>query len=303
MQRPNIQLHGSLNQARAYETATVLPSGQVLVVGGQNSNGSAISTSELYTPSSGTFSFTASLQHGRSNHTATYLPSINKVLITGGWDSNHNSLSTAELYDVNTGTFSGTGSMGQARAFHSATLIKRGIQGGPIGFVLIAGGQIGSTETSSTELYNPATGQFSPAANMSSPRSGHTATLLTNGETILIAGGISGKVVLNTAEEYDSEGNQFIGTIHMPAGVVSHTATLLQTDEVLISGGDTYAGTRYVASNSNQIYEPNGLFGLGGNLQDARFGHSSTLLNNGQVLIAVASLVQTRCTIQLNFSL
>src|ERR1700757_3394544 len=61
-----------------------------------------------------------------------------------------------------------------ARADHSSTLL-------PNGKVLIAGGFGGSgTESNpfrSTELYNPKTGTFESAADMSVGRSGHTATL------------------------------------------------------------------------------------------------------------------------------
>ena len=62
-------------------TATLLPIGKVLVAGG--SNGSDLSSAELYDPASGTWTATGSLGTARSFHTATLLPN-GKVLVAGG---------------------------------------------------------------------------------------------------------------------------------------------------------------------------------------------------------------------------
>jgi hypothetical protein len=58
------------------------------------------------------------------------------------------------------------------------------------GRVLIArgdNGQFGSDALTSAEIYNPATGRFTPTGSMSHPHAGQ-ATLLSNGK-VLIAGG------------------------------------------------------------------------------------------------------------------
>ena len=75
---------GSLGTARYDHTATLLPSGKVLVAGGQN-NGRHLSSAELYDPASGTWTATGSLGTARHAHTATLLPS-GKVLVAGGID-------------------------------------------------------------------------------------------------------------------------------------------------------------------------------------------------------------------------
>ena len=62
------------------------------------------------------------------------------------------------------------------------------------GMVLIAGGQGSAGALLSAELYNPATGTFTPTGSLNTARVYHTATLLNNG-TVLIAGG------------YDNNGN------------------------------------------------------------------------------------------------
>src|SRR5436190_4072426 len=62
---------GSLNTAREQHTATLLPSGKVLVAGGYNFNlGGPLSSAELYDPASGTWTATGSLNARRYYHTA-----------------------------------------------------------------------------------------------------------------------------------------------------------------------------------------------------------------------------------------
>ena len=77
---------GSLGTARYAHTATLLPSGKVLVAGGIRYGSSALSSAELYDPASGTWTATGSLGTARANHTATLLPS-GKVLVAGGFNS------------------------------------------------------------------------------------------------------------------------------------------------------------------------------------------------------------------------
>src|SRR6266478_6194190 len=72
-------------------------------------------------------------------------------------------------------SFTAVGSMSSARYFHTATLLGNGK-------VLIAGGSGpvtgGFGTTKSAELYDPATGTFTPVGDMISDRDSHTATLL-----------------------------------------------------------------------------------------------------------------------------
>jgi Bacterial Ig-like domain (group 2)/Galactose oxidase, central domain len=82
---------GSMTAARSLHTATLLPSGKVLVAGGGDDN----STAEVYDPATGYFSITGGMEIGRSGHTATLLPN-GSVLVAGG--GIFAGLASAELY-------------------------------------------------------------------------------------------------------------------------------------------------------------------------------------------------------------
>jgi len=189
---------GSLNTARYLHTATLLNNGMVLVAGGYDSSG-WLTSAELYNPAYGTFSYTTgSLNTARYLHTATLLNN-GMVLIAGGGNSSAPAIASAELYNPATSTFTTTGNLSTPRYLQTATLLNNGM-------VLIAGGRnMGSNgfyPLASAELYNLATGTFTPASNLNTARWGHTATLLYNG-MVLLAGGYDDPVgYLSSAELY-----------------------------------------------------------------------------------------------------
>ena len=90
---------GSMGRPRELHTATLLPSGKVLVAGGY-SNG-YLASAELYDPATGLWTATGSMGPPRDEHTATLLPS-GKVLVAGGRRI-IGSLGSAELYDPDLG--------------------------------------------------------------------------------------------------------------------------------------------------------------------------------------------------------
>jgi hypothetical protein len=71
---------GSMLPPRTGHTATLLPNGKVLMVGGSSAESE---TNELYDPATGAFSVTAHLGWNRAWHTATLLGD-GRVLIAGG---------------------------------------------------------------------------------------------------------------------------------------------------------------------------------------------------------------------------
>ena len=235
---------GAMNVARSGQTATLLPDGQVLVAGGGcNGHGygcdagsfeATLSSAELYNPATGTWARTGSMKSGRQFFTATLLKN-GQVLAAGGFnncdDDFCSDVTTADLYNPATGTWTQTGSMHGAREQHSATLL-------PDGDVLVAGGLneggfcCSQFEYSSAELYNPATGTWTPTASMAVKHAGQTATLLPNGWVLVAGGGTP------VAEIYEPGPGIWVSPGAMSTARTHQTATLLPDGRVLVAGGD-----------------------------------------------------------------
>jgi hypothetical protein len=170
---------------RRSQSATLLNNGKVLVAGGTDNLGNVFAEAELFDPVGGTFSLTGNMQSARYLYEATLL-NDGRVLVTGGLvDVNGNVLATAEaeLFDPASGSFAPMGSMTIRRYLHTATLLSDGK-------VLVAGGvddTTGSNPSAGAELFDPTSSNFTPTGSMGTPRSSHTATLLTDG-TVLVTG-------------------------------------------------------------------------------------------------------------------
>jgi hypothetical protein len=89
---------GAMTDSRYDHSGTLLPNGQVLIVGGANSAPAVpLPWVDLYTPSASAFSRTGSLPAGRYLHTTIALPN-GLTLVTGGLDSSGNALASALVY-------------------------------------------------------------------------------------------------------------------------------------------------------------------------------------------------------------
>ncbi len=165
-----------------------------------------------------------------------------------------------------------TGSMSKPRRSHTATLLGSGK-------VLVAGGNDGSTNYSSAELYDPATGTWTTTGSMSTARYDSAATLLGSGK-VLVAGGNDGSTYLSSAELYNPATGKWATTGSINTGRHEHTATLMGSGKVLVAGGSG-------GGSSAELYDPaKGTWTATGSMNQGRRGHTATLLKTGKVLVA-----------------
>lgn len=267
-----------MTAARQNQTATLLPSGKVLVAGGWN-GGSALASAEVFDPATGSWLGIGSMTTNRYYHTATMLPN-GKVLVAGGKDSRGDTLATTELFDPFTGTWTNTGAMNTSRYFHTATLLASGQ-------VMVVGGYNGNV-LASVEIYDPATGVWSVTNSLNVGRGNHTATLLQNGQ-VLVAGGWNGNIseIGNpSAEIFDPNTGAWTVTNSMNTARQNHTATLLPNGQVLLAGGAAATGS----TNSAELFNPaNGNWTTIVSMITKRETHAATLLPNGEVLLTGGS--------------
>ena len=181
--------------ARSGHTTVLLWNGTVLVAGGYNSDQDTdLAGAEIYSPSTATWSSTASMGTPRRRQQAIRLPGP-RVLIAGGGGFTTPYRRTAEIYHPAAGTWTYTRSMITARANFASVLL-------PGGTVLAVGGtKVGFNSLASAEIYDPAARRWAATASMSTARQGHTATLLRNG-TVLVAAGAGSGNVFDAAEIY-----------------------------------------------------------------------------------------------------
>ncbi|HTY88171.1 MAG TPA: kelch repeat-containing protein, partial [Candidatus Acidoferrum sp.] len=270
----------TMTTGRNWQTASLLPNGQVLQVAGFQNGPGQLAGMELFDSASGAWLPTTNRLHvARWGHTATMLPG-GRIVVAGGI-SVYGVTNSTEVYDSTNATWTTNGGMNNGRAFHTATLL-------PNNEVLVVGGEASSfpPSLSSVELYDLVSGTWTATNSLITARYGHTATLLPNGK-VLIAGGYTGNGTsgyLSSAELYDPVTGTWMATGSLNTARISPTATLLSNGKALLAGGNNSTSGNL---SSAELYDPaTGTWAATGPLTTARYGHTATLLPNGKVLVA-----------------
>jgi N-acetylneuraminic acid mutarotase len=266
----------------------VLDNGQVLVIGGASgpSSTSAVAAVEVFDPQSQRWAAAAPMLQARAYPAVALLPD-GSVLVAGG-SRNGVPLDSTERYFPDTGTWVSAGALSAPRTQASATTLLDGR-------VLILGGgseaSPGYRSTNAAELFDPATGKWTPTTPMSTARAFHTATLLPNGE-VLVAGGASiyhgarGKVVA-TAEIYDPESATWHNAPNMSVARYHHTAAPLPDGRVLVAGGWALTTNSDKSLATAEIYDPaKNAWTRTGSMATGRARAVVTPLPDGRVLVA-----------------
>ncbi|MDX2087205.1 MAG: Ig-like domain-containing protein [Kofleriaceae bacterium] len=295
---------GSMTTARAMHSATLLPNGMVLVVGGRAATwvgwwDKTLKTAELYNPATGTWTATSSMGWIRENHTATLLPN-GKVAILGGLieyatgggtlDTHINGSVTnpvAEVYDPATATWTTIQSTAPFAGEQATTLL-------PSGQLLISGGnpKLGNVNDVSKALlaFDLQIGTWAPAANINQARSYIATTLLPDG-TVLASGGVgtSGTPVTKS-ETYNPATNTWTSAGDLGTARECHTQTLLPNGKVLVAGGKTING---IGLASAELYNPvSRAWSATGSMTFSHVCHQATLLPTGKVMVTGDNAVE-----------
>ena len=181
-----------------------------------------------------TWTATSSMAIARFGHTATRLRD-GRVLISGGRTPTGPTRST-EIYDPVTQSWTSAADMNAPRAFHLATLLADGRV-----FVVSGDAKQSSADllrvAGTSEIVDPATGQWTLTGTLGTPRTGATLTVLDDSSALLVGGVDVDDDVISRAEIYDRGSGMWHYTAPMVVARFWHTATRLADGRVLITAG------------------------------------------------------------------
>ncbi|MBS1902611.1 MAG: hypothetical protein JSS75_02800 [Bacteroidetes bacterium] len=198
------QYTGNMNSVHWLAEMVALDDQTALIVGGFDDQFQALSTTELYDPSTGTWARSGNLNVARAYPKLVKL-SNGHVLSTGGAvDGNGSVTDVVEDYDPTTMTWTVVGHLLNGRMVATATLLQDGR-------ILIAGGLTSSGTTASCELYDPVSNTSVMAGSMHQNRYEHQAVLMNDGRVLVTGGrdGGSGSNYFNECEVYDPSTNSW----------------------------------------------------------------------------------------------
>ena len=300
---PVLTLPGAMQQARKFHTAELLQDGRVLVVGGQDRKLMPLASAELYDPETAAWTPTGSMSVPRREHSTVLLPD-GRVLAMGGLDENIKVQSSAEIYDPQTGEWSPVSDMAVARRGHRSLLLADGR-------VLVFGGRqiaarlFDSDSLQMVETFDPASGEWSNAADMTVGHIGLEAVVLRDGRVLVTGGMTTAGAETASAVQSDSSGDDAGATGRSPRtsgpetydpatgkwlqsgfarATMSHTLTVLEDGLVVQLGG--FGGVAAAGLPGMEVFDPaSDTWKTGTPMATGRMFHTATLLEDGKLLV------------------
>ncbi len=266
---------GPLARARAHHSATTLPDGRILIVGGLVGPTQATAEVEILDPTTGAVSSAAPMRAARMHHAAVLLPT-QRVLVIGGQTDRFGPATTAtELYDPATNRWTAGPALGVARAGAAVVAYDNGRK------VLVAGGHTWAngapTVHQSAEVYSADANRFTAtAAPPRSARTGGVAVDQHNGQLLLASGWASIAQALPARPEvYDVASDQFVPvsaqTERADAAVIqlgldTHAIGGVTSAAVTLASSEAFDGAAWTAGPA---------------MLEARSAHSATVIATG----------------------
>lgn len=253
--------------------SVVLPDGRVLIVG--YALGKPVAGA--YNPTSDSWTSMAPPQHVQYQPVMFALHDGRVLVIED---------SGTELYDPTTGTSTIGPNMKTDRQGPGAIQLRDGR-------ILVVGGldpgSGGRTFLSSAEIFDPATGEFTPTGSMQTPREEPSLVVLDDGRVLVMGGdqgmcGMCGEFnMLAAAEIYDPSTGHFVPTGSLNVARGFFAATLMTDGRVFVVSGITREGEN---SGPIEVYNPSTGSFTQGPASDIQGHESAVALPNGRVLLA-----------------
>ncbi|HEB52110.1 MAG TPA: hypothetical protein ENI87_02520 [bacterium] len=275
----------------------------LLVTGGGDGSLTAatgLASTELYRFRTMDFVAGPTMSTPRALHTAIRL-NDGRVLLIGGADQNGAVLASCEIYDPANNSITPTGSLNTPRILFGASLLHDGR-------VMVAGGTSTlqpdvtaaiSAALRSVEIFDPATGTWSPAPQLGGYRLAPALTLLPNNQ-VMVSGGIDVTfffglpIVVNSTtavQRWNPNSNSWVNGPNMSQARAGHqyNQVTLNDGRVLMSGGinvpSLLGANNSVPISGAELYDPASNSWQTANMPVARAMHSATVLPDGRVAV------------------